>query len=68
MENKDFQKIPKEEFISDYAHGFQEGIICERKRFKEKLDQAITDSVVRGGMVNGDCYLSLDLLTKYINQ
>jgi len=64
--DNDFQKIPKEEFISDYAHGFQEGMIAERNNFKLKLDKAITDSVVKGGMVNGDCYLSLDLLNKYL--
>lgn len=39
--NEDFQKIPKEQFISDWSAGYQEGLIAGIKKGKDKLAQAI---------------------------
>jgi len=66
QQNNDFQKIPKEEFISDWSEGYQVGLIKGREQMKDKYEQAITDAIVKGGMENGDCYISLDLLNEYL--
>lgn len=50
----------------NYEKGFSAGIVFERGEFNKKLNKAINDSIIKGGMVNGDCYLSLDLLNKYL--
>jgi len=60
------KSMSRQEEREIFASGYKYGIIFEKEEFNKKLNKAITDSVVKGGMVNGDCYLSLDLFNKYL--
>ena len=66
--SNDFQKIPKEEFTSDYFKGYKEGLIKGSENVRADYRFAINNATIKGGMENGDSLISLNLLKKYLNE